>query len=374
MNKKLILINCSNLHHGGGVAVASSFIASLTDDVFNNFDVGLLISSKVKTNIYQSQVDLNKFKFIAIHDSFGLRGILFNTLIYRYRYDVLFTVFGPFYSIFKLKNHLVGFAQPNIAYPNVYSSHCKNIIEKYSASLKYFMQGFFFSRANALVVEHEHVKRAIKNNFHLKNMDVYVVSGTFDTVFKSANAVSRNIDYSTNMRLNIGVISKNYAHKNLKIVPNLLSMLKSRYNIIAIFHVTFTDNEWNSIDQNDKKYFKNHGSLLLNECPSFYDSLDAIVFPTLLECFSAVPLEVMARRRPLFTSNLDFMKQICGNHALYFDPHDVSSIAKSIYDYFLLPAEIKEGFINSANKFAQTFPTAQDRATSYINILQRFIL
>ena len=55
MNDNLILINASNLHNGGGVQVASSFInelPSVPNNIIQNFDV--IVSSEVDKNINQS--------------------------------------------------------------------------------------------------------------------------------------------------------------------------------------------------------------------------------------------------------------------------------------------------------------------------------
>ena len=61
--------------------------------------------------------------------------------------------------------------------------------------------------------------------------------------------------------------------------------------------------------------------------------MDAIIFPSLLECFSATPLEAMAMEKPFFASDREFIRDVCSDYALYFDPEDPISAANVINDY-----------------------------------------
>jgi glycosyltransferase involved in cell wall biosynthesis len=63
---------------------------------------------------------------------------------------------------------------------------------------------------------------------------------------------------------------------------------------------------------------------------AYFRHCDALLLPTLLESFSGSYLEAMHFGTPILTSDLDFARQICGEAALYFDPHSPSSIRDSI--------------------------------------------
>ena len=57
---------------------------------------------------------------------------------------------------------------------------------------------------------------------------------------------------------------------------------------------------------------------------------DAMLLPTMLECFSASYPEAMVMKKPVLTSDLSFARSICGNAAIYFNPFDPADIADKI--------------------------------------------
>ena len=114
---------------------------------------------------------------------------------------------------------------------------------------------------------------------------------------------------------------------------------------------------------------RNVGALVLPQCPNFYKALDGVVFPSLLECFSAVPLETMMMRRPLFASDRAFIRDCCHEHAYYFDPLDAASIARTIAAYFGARSEQdRSDALDRALAYVQGMPTAADRARRYVEI------
>lgn len=57
-----------------------------------------------------------------------------------------------------------------------------------------------------------------------------------------------------------------------------------------------------------------------------YAAADAVVYPSLCEGFGRVCLEAMDTGTPLACSDLPVMREVAGDYAHYFDPHDVESI------------------------------------------------
>ena len=109
-----ILINAANLHNGGGVQVASSFINELpflSSVAVKEFDI--LVSSEVDRNIDQSVK--NFFQNYTVYNIFGVKNYKKNLGIFD-SYDLVFTVFGPCYYPVKGID-IIGFAKPWIIYP-----------------------------------------------------------------------------------------------------------------------------------------------------------------------------------------------------------------------------------------------------------------
>ena len=78
----------------------------------------------------------------------------------------------------------------------------------------------------------------------------------------------------------------------------------------------------------------NVGPVEMAHVPSLYRSCDGLLMPTLLESFSGTYVEAMFHGIPIFTSDLDFAKGVCGDAACYFDPHDAHDIVSKLDTVF----------------------------------------
>ena len=61
--------------------------------------------------------------------------------------------------------------------------------------------------------------------------------------------------------------------------------------------------------------------------PVIYSAARAFVFPSLYEGFGLPPLEAMACGCPTIVSRAASLPEVCGDAALYVDPHDSRDIA-----------------------------------------------
>lgn len=370
MFKKKVLINASNLHSGGAIAVATSFIKELSYLNPDDLSISLLISTSVSKNLASFNVDLNALNNVVVKDYYGLSALwngLYDDLT---GYDAVFTVFGPAYTLRSIPNHLVGFAQPNIIYPNNPILEASPFLSRWKTRLKYRFQELFFSKSTWLVVELDHVKKGVENRGFFNKKPVSIVNSAVDSVFSTPSKWENVSFFVKKENLNLGIISRNYPHKNLRILPKVKQALFEKYNINADFYVTFSDQEFEQCSADFVKEIVNVGPLKLAQCPSFYNKMDAVIFPSLLECFSAVPIEAMMLKKPLFASDLPFIRDCCHSYANYFEPLDAESIASSIARFFAMPEVKRSQFVNDANAFVLTYPGPDKRALSYLEIIK----
>src|SRR5690606_28113881 len=117
--------------------------------------------------------------------------------------------------------------------------------------------------------------------------------------------------------IRLGYLSRAYMHKNLQIILPVAKALDDMTNTRFEFFVTLNESEWNGFSKEYRDVVKNIGPLSVAQCPSFYNLMDGVVFFSLLECFSATPLEALVMRKPLFASNKDFVRDVCADHATY---------------------------------------------------------
>ena len=367
-----VLINGSNLHVGGGVAVATSYIKSLSQKKNLEFDISLLVSTKIMKNLKDLDTDFSVFKSVKSIDYVGIKALWSGLAKELSDYDLVFTVFGPAYTMRKPAKHIVGFAQPSIIYPDSRAFLKIPVHLRKVQRLKFKMQELFFAKADALVVELEHVKLGLQKIPAFRDKKIYVVNSAVDSVFSEPDRW-RAIDKPmvSEGRIKLGLISRNYAHKNLDLLPYIKRSLKHNHGIEADIFVTFVPEEWEACSEFFKENINNVGPLTLAQCPTFYDSLDGVIFPSLLECFSAVPIESMLIGKPLFASDLPFIRDCCKTYANYFKPEDAESAAAVIADYYGRPLTEQESFVSDAQRFVSSYPSAEDRAESYLTLIRR---
>ncbi|MEZ9296890.1 glycosyltransferase [Vibrio splendidus] len=362
-----ILINASNLHVGGGVQVAASFITELYE--LNRFDLSIVCSSKVQKNVAES-IDctkFNRFDICDVHATFRLsreQKDLFES------YDVCFTVFGPFYQAINVKTHICGFAQAWIAYPNNVAYDMLPFKEKWKNKIKFKIQSMFFKNYDHLIVEQQHVKKALLTlGYNEKNISV--VNNCISKVFEDGNQWEP-INVNENKLISdvvIGFIGRAYSHKNVNILKDVNSILISKYNFMCDFVFTFTKDEMHSLGFDEISNFSTVGEININQCPRFYTSIDALIFPSLLECFSVSPIEALKMKTTILASNYSFVEEVCKESAFYFDPLDSYSIAETIYNCFQ-NEEVRLEKISKGYELVNELPSARDRAVSNLKIIE----
>lgn len=367
--KPRVLINSSNLHNGGGVAVATSVVDCLSRMDHGELSLSLLMSTPVERNLRDLKTDLSAFESFETRDFFGISA-LWQGLDHAFEnFDLVFTVFGPAYFVRHNTYHLFGFAQPNIVYPVNMLTSSMGWLDRWRIRSKFDLQAWFFSRADELVVELDHVKRGLLQRRIFRRKPLHVVPSSVHSVFSEPMKWAPLDLPRRQDKLRLGVISRNYPHKNLVILADVKRILLNQHGRDVDIFVTFTPDEWASCDDKFRETIINVGGLSLNQCPTFYAAMDGVVFPSLLECFSAVPIETMMMGKPLFASDLPFIRDVCEDHCQYFDPLDPSSLARVIDAYFRRPASERESLCESAHVHVLNYPGPQERAARYLNII-----
>lgn len=365
-----ILINASNLHVGGGVQVAASVIGELTREHLLPSGLVIWASEAVNANLRKLGCDLSALPFYEVVNSHGLK-LLRSPLANRLQdFDVVFTVFGPLY-VWKLSGvSITGFAQPWIIYPDNEIDRAMGWRQRWLSRLKFSLQSVFFRRANQLVVELEHVRAGLLHRGIGSPPSIHVVHNCLSSLYTTRSSWQAVAVVDTGADIKLGFVGRNYAHKNTRIFPEVIDLLRRNHGIKASIYVTFTDEEWAACDDAFRASVTNVGPLFVAQCPTFYRSMDAVIFPSLLECFSATPLEAMAMEKPLFASDRPFNRDVCHGHAHYFDPLTPASAAKAIAQVFLSGAPNPDA-LRAAREHAINFSSPKERAEQYLALLMQ---
>ncbi len=369
---KTVLLNMSNIHAGGGLQAAVSFISELStmqqDNVDFTYDV--ILSSAISTELKQQAVVMDALN-VDVFDVYGLRA-MFSGITKKFKaYDLVFTLFGPGYFLPSRTRHLVGFAQAWIIYPNNEFWLGLPFKEKYLLRLKFVLQAAFFKRANYLVVELEHVKQGLMQTGIQTKENVFVVYNCISSLYfqpKLWKEVGFNLPKD---KILIGLVSRDYPHKNIDCLPSVVRLLKQRYSLDVRFVLTLNKGEWSLKSSEFKESVISVGAISAAQCPSFYQKMAAVIFPSFLESFSITPFEALIMEKPLFASDRGFVRDACGEYAYYFDPNNTENIAGVIAGYFLDKSERYSA--QAAKQHVMGFSNAASRAENYLQIIDKIL-
>lgn len=371
MTKKInFLINCSNLHVGGGIQVATSLIDELSRTDNNSFGIYILASNEVNSNLINTNTNFERFSNYEVFNTYGL-STLWSDLSNKIRgFDVIFTVFGPLYLLKPQAVSIIGFAQPWIIYSNNEIFSSLSFFKKMQTRFKFFAQSFFFKRADRLVVELAHVKNQLIARGFLNDERIDVVHNCLGSIYLQPDQWKPLNSSIAKNNFSVGFIGRDYPHKNTNILPAIKRSLKDDHGLDVDFYVTLNTTEWNAKSDLFRKSINNVGVLDVAQCPSFYKQMDAVIFPSYLECFSATPLEAIAMEKPLFASDRGFVRDVCGEFAWYFDPEDPHAAADLIANYINNQADRDGAKLAAAREHVIQFSNARQRAVDYLRIMQ----
>ena len=348
--------------------VAASAISEIVNESSNSEYISIVASTEVFKNLSPQSREKAKI-FTLIREN--VRGLDFFHRRFRKlvdQHDKVFTIFGPLYRWRIQGQSIVGFAQPWIIFPRNEVYDMLAWPARLKTRMKFFIQRQFYKRADMLVVELDHVKDALVRELGVDPERIQVVRNCVSSVYMDPESWLPLGMPEAGGALRLGFLGRNYLHKNTAIFPKIVQLLEKYHNIDAKFYVTFTQHEWEACSPEFHATCINVGPIAVAQCPNFYSGLDAVIFPSLLECFSATPLEAMAMERPLFASDRAFNRDVCKDHAQYFDPHSPAEAARQIAAMFSAGGP-DASELKAAREHALTFSSPAERARKYLALI-----
>ena len=327
---KKILIDCSTISAGGGIQVSISFIKDLIDCKLSK-KFSIYSSRALYLSCKKQKIDIIKnFNDVRIRNLPYIFSIFLNSIWYQH-FDVVFNIFGPPYFFFKPKKMISGLARPQLFYSDIFWE--KRFIFKIINKIKNFIHKLIYTyRVDTIIVEAHHVKKKCDKIFK-GNKKIFIVKNCLSSNFISSINKFRKINKIkfNNLLLYVGA---NYSHKNISILAPAINgaslILKKKIKLLT----TFSHNDYKNLPSDIKKITINLGVVSSLQLKSVYLKSKAVIFPSLLECFSITPIEALYCKKPLIASKKDFITEFCKNVPYYFDPKDHTSISKAIVNCF----------------------------------------
>jgi len=172
-------------------------------------------------------------------------------------------------------------------------------------------------------------------------------------------------------------LTRYYPHKNLEILLPVARMLKERAAGVRVLLTLAADQHpgarrlLREIDrQGIGDVLVNIGPVPMASIPSLYAQVDGLLLPTLLESFSGTYVEAMHFGVPIFTSDRDFARDVCGDAAVYFDPESPESICESVTSA-LSNGALVESLKARGRARVAGFPDWAQVCGMYVSLLER---
>ncbi|MET3978612.1 glycosyltransferase involved in cell wall biosynthesis [Mucilaginibacter sp. UYP25] len=170
-------------------------------------------------------------------------------------------------------------------------------------------------------------------------------------------------------------------HKNLQTLAEaylkLSEELKETYKIVVVGKIdgfiTGDEDLLRIINNNDilKRSIVFTGFVDDDDMDTIYAKASVFVLPSLYEGFGLPPLEAMLNKCPVLVSNQNSLPEVCGDAALYFDPHDPADIAAQM-EKVLSDQGLHSSLVTNGTKRVKYF-TWDKSAQQHINLFNKLI-
>lgn len=251
----------------------------------------------------------------------------------RIKADVMYTMIAPSF-LFTKTTEVMRFTYPWMTNPNEYADRLLSKQERIRIRIHDWIVLRFLKRCSYFITQTETAKEGIMQLTGAAEDHVKVVANTLPSFFFSEKR-SDGIAPLTEIAC-VGGPSK---HKNFEIIPNVISSLVNNYGHKDVrFHVTIPEDTpvWANIASRAKElnvfdHIVNYGKVSQKELADIYRKCSISYLPSLLEVFSATPLESMYFGLYMVATDFSFNRDVMGDSAIYCDPVDSNDAAEKIH-------------------------------------------
>lgn len=254
--------------------------------------------------------------------------------------DLVYSILAPSYFSFR-SVEVMRMTNPWVVCANKFALSTMSVSERIRMILYVANQKRLIRKRFYFITQSEAVKKGIMRITKLTNNNIRVVPNVLPVVFKNIVHIKKE-----NISLfNIACVAALHPHKNIDIIPDILKILKNKYQISNIKFITTIPEESIFFYSFNKKLkmenleanVVNKGYCTQEQLKELYKECDMCFFPSLLETFSATLLEAMSYSLPIVASNFEFNTEVAGNAGLYFNPKDAPDAAEKIWRIFSDP-------------------------------------
>lgn len=370
-----LVINSASTYKGGGVQVARSFLEECKRHPENSYHIvlGEMLDRLIVRSDYPKNFHFYSIGYRPATRVFHIKSQdkFFRELEEKVTPDVVFTTSGPAYWRPGVP-HLMGYNLPHYVYEESPFFKRISILKRLKWAMKGRIIKYFIKRdADSYVVQTDDVNRRLR--YWLGTSHVHTVTNTCSADYRNQKPSENKLPEKKEGEFRFLTLSSWYAHKNLDLIPEIVSKMPKEMREKITYVVTLPESDFQQhFPVECRDCVVNTGPVKPDEGPSLYKECDALFLPTLLECFSASYPEAMAMKKPILTTDIGFARSICGDAALYFAPCNAEDAIKKVRG-LIEDQELRRKLVDAGSKQVKTFDTPEERANKYLAICEGLI-
>lgn len=231
--------------------------------------------------------------------------------------------------------------------------------------------------ASLVAVQTHTAKRRLESRYSLDPRRVRVVPNAVSVAVPgdASGSLPRLLERRSGER-QLLCLTRYYPHKNVEILLRVGELIRARNVPVRIISTIGEDQDPRAAafvkeikDRRLEDVIVNIGPVDMSSVPALYASVDGMILPTLLESFSGTYVEAMHYGVPVFTSDRDFARDVCGDAAYYFDPLNPKGILDTVTGAFAEPAEL-ERRVALGRETVAAMPDWFEVARAYVALLE----
>ena len=371
-----LLLNASNVRHGGGVTVCLNLIREFLP--LRSADRVYLIHPQGVG--YEALGTFGNVTLLPVPDSFH------HSYISKIRHnEYIFRAWCRQYSIDKVvslgnvafrcdgRPQLLYVQNAFLVYPDSPAWKRLSWRNFLYNSLMDQWASLHLRQATSFAVQTEVMKERLIKRFEAEDGKIYLVPNAADS--HSEPAPARLPDGS----LKLIFLSHYYPHKNFESLLPLARMIAEKRLPVSIT-LTLNRSKNPAVKEllNDIKkeglenILPNGGHIPLAQIGAAMAAHDGLFLPTLLETFSGAYAEALRCGRPIFTSHYDFAVHSLGDAAFFFDPLNTDAIYRVLEAAVAKPEEMATK-AKAAAALGLAMPDWPQIAQHFSDVTDRFV-
>lgn len=370
-----ILIDFSGIKSGGGVQLALNFLEEISSKSSPFLSFSFVFPSTGELFNYGVGVESHRCLFSPSNPAKRLlfEYVALQRWILNKRIEVCYTFFGAGIPTSDKVVSIVSVAYPIICYPD--SPYWKNIDWKTLLRIRILNWARIkrLKVADVIITETPVMQRRLARELR-RNPDDILVSPPAVSDFLTPVLRRKGSTF------NIVCVSGLSIHKNLWRLPEIAYEIRKIDPLSAIrFNITVSITEWSShvlpllssrkIWPAVMSMFIFSGNVPSSEIQRIYADADALLSLSDLESFSNNYMEAWRARIPLIVSDRDFARGICGESAIYIDPHCSLSSAL-IISKFAADLSFQDKMVLQGDRRLQSLPSRSEKVDEIFTLIK----